>query len=64
MLTELRILHSGLSRQELCGAVFEVLANTATATDADVAPHGWRLLALGDGEPHPAVVRPWSGVAT
>src|SRR4051812_35644 len=60
VLTELRILHSGLSQQELCGAVFEVLANTAAATDTDADPHGWRLLALGDGPqtPWPALLEP------
>lgn len=54
---------SGLSWQELCGAVFEVLANTAAATDTDVEPHDWRLLALGDG-PQTPVARSWSGVTT
>ncbi|WP_329190845.1 hypothetical protein [Actinacidiphila glaucinigra] len=43
--------------------VFEVMANTAAATDTDVDPHGWRLPALSDGEGL-ATVRPWSGVTT
>ncbi|MFI8186530.1 hypothetical protein ACIF70_39495 [Actinacidiphila glaucinigra] len=40
---------SGLTRQELAG-VFEVMANCAAATDTDVDPHGWRLLAHGEGK--------------
>ncbi|MFF3255907.1 hypothetical protein ACFYWP_33865 [Actinacidiphila glaucinigra] len=48
---------SGLPRQELAGAVFGVMANTAAVTDTDVDPHGWRLLALSDGE-ELAAVRP------
>ncbi|MFB7293402.1 hypothetical protein [Actinacidiphila glaucinigra] len=54
---------SGLPRQELARAVFEVMANCAAVTDTDVDPHGWRLLALSDGEDL-ATVRPWNGVTT
>ncbi|MDX3458796.1 hypothetical protein PV396_43935 [Streptomyces sp. ME02-8801-2C] len=38
--------------------MFDVLSATATATatDTDVAPRGWRLLALGDGA-RPPVAR-------
>ncbi|MGW2354166.1 hypothetical protein [Actinacidiphila glaucinigra] len=55
---------SGLARQELAGAVFEVMANCAAATDADVDPHGWRLLARSDGEHRLTVPRSWSSVTT
>ncbi|MDX2707790.1 hypothetical protein PV350_33815 [Streptomyces sp. PA03-6a] len=55
---------SGLTRQELAGTVFEVMANCAAATDADVDPHGWRLMARSDGEHRLTVPRSWSGVTT
>lgn len=54
---------SGLTQQELAGAVFEVLADIAAITDTDVDPHGWHLLALSNGKDL-ATVRPWSGATT
>ncbi|MFI8186756.1 hypothetical protein ACIF70_40690 [Actinacidiphila glaucinigra] len=53
---------TGLTQQELTGAVFEVMANTAAATDTNVDPHGWCPLPRRDGK-EPTAVRPRSGVA-
>ncbi|MET9880214.1 hypothetical protein ABZZ36_37240 [Actinacidiphila glaucinigra] len=55
---------SGLTRQDLTGTAFEFMANCAAATDTDVDPHGWRLLARSDGEHRLTVPRSWSGVTT
>ncbi|MDX2709181.1 hypothetical protein PV350_41030 [Streptomyces sp. PA03-6a] len=55
---------SGLTRQELTGAVFEIMANTAAATDTDVDPHGWRLLPRHNTEQHLAVAQSWSDAIT
>ncbi|WP_405771676.1 hypothetical protein OG539_42275 [Actinacidiphila glaucinigra] len=55
---------SGLTQQELAGAVFEVMANTAAATDTDVNPHSWLLLSSRDSEPRLAVARSRSEAAT
>lgn len=49
-------------QQELAGTVFEVMANTAAATELEVDPHGWRFPLHGDGEHHLAVAQSWSGV--
>ncbi|MFB7293367.1 hypothetical protein [Actinacidiphila glaucinigra] len=55
---------SGLPRQELAGAVFEVMANCAAVTDTDVDPRGWRLLAHSDDEHCSTAAQPWSGATT
>ncbi|WP_326580692.1 hypothetical protein OG539_01140 [Actinacidiphila glaucinigra] len=54
---------TGLTQEELAGAVFEIMANTAAVADTDVDPHGWHLLPR-DGENHLAAAQSWSAAAT